>query len=211
MRLLQPVFLFIIWVKMFDISDSELIMLIRENNEEASYILNQKYTIIIKKIVNHHYYDLKKLNVNIEELIMSCYELLNEAIEQYNPYAKASFSTYVNLIIKRKIKKTIIKALRDNKKVMEDYSINIEDMEKLSVSNTSDPLKEMCDKESEKLLNKVIIENLNNKELAIVSLLLEGMSIKEIAFTLMQSYKQIYNNIQNIKRKIAPELQKIMD
>ena len=105
MHLSPQAFLSTTWVKMFDISDSDLIMLYSENNEEALDILNQKYNIVTKKIINKYYPFLKKLNVNFDELVLSCHELVNEALDTYNTLSKASLNTYISLIIDRKIKK----------------------------------------------------------------------------------------------------------
>ena len=192
---------------MFDISDSELIMLYRENNEEALDILNKKYYIVTKRIINKYYPFLKKLNINFSELISSCHELVNEALDTYNPLSKASLNTYISLIIDRKIKKTIINAVRYNKKNMEVSNIDFDN----ATDNSLDPLETLCAKESQKNLNEIILNKLNNNELAIFSLLLDGLSYKDIAFTLMQSYKQIYKKIQNIRKKLIPELQKMLD
>lgn len=192
---------------MFDISDSELIMLYRENNEEATDILNQKYSIVTKRIINKYYPQLKKLNINFDELILSCHELVNEALDTYNTLSKASLNTYISLIIDRKIKKTIINAVRYNKKNMELSNIDFDN----ATDNSLDPLETLCAKESQKNLNEIILNKLNNNELAIFSLLLDGLSYKDIAFTLMQSYKQIYKKVQNIRKKLIPELQKMLD
>lgn len=203
-------FLSTTWVKMFDISDSELIMLYRENNEEALDILNKKYYIVTKRIINKYYPFLKKLNINFDELILSCHELVNEALDTYNTLSKASLNTYISLIIDRKIKKTIINTIRDNKKNIEVTNINFDNTAS-STSNSLDPLETICASESQKNLNELILNKLNNNELAIFSLLLDGLSYKDIAFTLMQSYKQIYKKVQNIRKKLIPELQKILD
>lgn len=196
---------------MFDISDSELIMLYRENNEEAANIINQKYSIIIKKIINQYYPLLKKLNINLDELTINCYEILNNALENYNSLSKASFNTYLSLIVERKIKKIIISTYRKKKNNSEEPIECVDDIIKYSENNALDPLNALCDREKNQSLNKIIIENLTNKELLVVSLLLEGLSYKDIASMLAQTYKQIYRNIQNIKRKITPELQKMLD
>lgn len=203
-------FLSTTWVKMFDISDSELIMLYRENNEEALDILNKKYYIVTKRIINKYYPFLKKLNINFDELILSCHELVNEALDTYNTLSKASLNTYISLIIDRKIKKTIINTIRDNKKNIEVTNINFDNTAS-STSNSLDPLETICASESQKNLNETILNKLNNNELAIFSLLLDGLSYKDIAFTLMQSYKQIYKKVQNIRKKLIPELQKMLD
>lgn len=192
---------------MFDISDSELIMLYRENNEEATDILNQKYSIVTKRIINKYYPQLKKLKVNFSELISSCHELVNEALDTYSTLSKASLNTYISLIIDRKIKKTIINAVRYNKKNMELSNIDFDN----ATDNSLDPLETLCAKESQKNLNEIILNKLNNNELAIFSLLLDGLSYKDISFTLMQSYKQIYKKVQNIRKKLIPELQKMLD
>lgn len=210
MHPLPQAFLSTTWVKMFDISDSELIMLYRENNEEALDILNQKYYIVTKRIINKYYPFLRKLNINFDELTLSCHELINEALDTYNTLSKASLNTYISLIIDRKIKKTIINAIRDNKKNIEVTNINF-DNTAISISNSLDPLETICASESQKNLNEIILNKLNNNELAIFSLLLDGLSYKDIAFTLMQSYKQIYKKVQNIRKKLIPELQKMLD
>lgn len=207
MHPLPQAFLSTTWVKMFDISDSELIMLYRENNEEALDILNQKYNIVTKRIINKYYPFLRKLNINFDELTLSCHELINEALDTYNSLYKASLNTYISLIIDRKIKKTIINAVRYNKKNMELSNIDFDN----ATDNSLDPLETLCAKESQKNLNEIILNKLNNNELAIFSLLLDGLSYKDIAFTLMQSYKQIYKKVQNIRKKLIPELQKMLD
>lgn len=190
------------------VSDSELIMLIQENNEDAAEILRHRYHIIIKKIIGLYYADLKNLNINIDELIESCHEVVNRAIEEYNSMGEASFNTYVNILIKRKIKKQIIQTIREKKKNFENLFCNVDDISDTCGSNFLDPLEEMCSKESNTFLNNIIIEKLNNKELAVISLLLDGLSCKQIARALAQSYSQTYRYIQNIKRKLAPELEK---
>lgn len=205
---LQLAYLFITWVLVVKISDSELIMLIREKNEEAEAILNERYTDVIKKIISHYYTELRKLNINIEELITSCQEVFNKALEQYNSLSKASFKTYANLIISRKIKKTILKVLRNNKKTLENKSFDLDDIEKYHINNSLDPLNEMCMKENNNLLIKMIVETLSNKELDVFSLLIDGKDCHEIASILNKNYSQVYRNIQNIKRKLAPELEK---
>lgn len=207
MHPLPQAFLSTTWVKMFDISDSELIMLYRENNEEALDILNQKYNIVTKRIINKYYPFLRKLNINFDELTLSCHELINEALDTYNSLYKASLNTYISLIIDRKVKKTIINAIRYNKKNMELSNIDFDN----ATDNSLDPLETLCAKESQKNLNEIILNKLNNNELAIFSLLLDGLSYKDIAFTLMQSYKQIYKKVQNIRKKLIPELQKMLD
>ncbi len=190
------------------ISDSELLMLIQENNEEAAEILRQRYHIIIKKIINHYYVDLKSLNINIEELVVSCHELVNRATKEYNYLQEASFNTYVNVLIKRKIKKLIIKTIRSYKKTFERLSCDIDDVSDTCGNKLSDPLEKMCVNENNSILNKLIIDKLNNRELVVVSLLLDGLSCKEIASSLTQSYSQTYRYIQNIKKKLSPELEK---
>ena len=205
---LRLVYLFITWVQVMKISDSELIMLTREKNEEAEEILRLRYTEIIKKIINYYYPELVKLKINIEELIINCQEVLGKALEQYSSLSKASFRTYVNLIINRKIKKAIIKALRNNKKTLEDKSFNLEDIEKIYTNNSLDPLNAICIKERKNLLIKIIVETLSTSELDIFSLLVDGKDYNEIAIILNKNYNQIYRNIQNIKRKLAPKLEK---
>ena len=190
-------------------NDSELIMLIKENNEEAHVALNEKYYVIINKIINSYSEDLKWLSINIDELKESCYTLFNRAVEEYNPFNKASFNTYINLIIKRKIKKTIIKAIILKKNDPVYINKDIFDIEERCNIKISDPLEDMCIKEKYHDIFDVIKNKLNNKELAILSLLLDGRTYKDIAYIVTSDYQNVYRKIQQIKRKIIPELQKI--
>ena len=205
---LQLAYLFIIWVLAMKISDSELIMLAREKNEEAEEILRIRYTEVIRKIINYYYPEIVKLKINIEELIVNCQEVLNRALEEYTFLSKASFRTYANIIINRKIKKTIIKELRNSKKTLEDKSYNLDDIEKVYANNSLDPLDAICLKERRNLILKTIVNTLSTSELDVFTLLVDGKDCHEIASILKKNYSQIYRNIQNIKRKLAPELEK---
>lgn len=194
---------------MMKISDYELIMLIREKNEEAEEILRTRYTEVIRKTINYYYPELVKLSINLEELIFNCQEALDKALEQYSSLSRASFKTYASLIINRKIKKTIIKALRDNKKNLEEKSFNLDDIEKVYINNSSDPLNVICINERKNSIIQIIVETLSSNELDIFSLLVDGKNYNEIANILNKNYNQIYRNIQNIKKKLAANIEKL--
>ena len=194
---------------MMKISDYELIMLIREKNEEAEEILRARYTEVIRKTINYYYPELVKLSINLEELIFNCQEALDKALEQYSSLSRASFKTYASLIINRKIKKTIIKTLRDNKKNLEEKSFNLDDIEKVYINNSSDPLNVICINERKNSIIQIIVETLSSNELDIFSLLVDGKNYNEIANILNKNYNQIYRNIQNIKKKLAANIEKL--
>ena len=192
------------------ICDSELIMLIRENNEDALDIFNKRYTLIINKIINCYYKDLKRLDINIDDVTISCKEILNKALEQYNFLSDASFRTYLNILIKRNIKKIIIKAIRSKKKIIDTNFIDIENIDSYYAGNIKDPLNDMVLKENMVLLKEVIFNNLNKKELLIFSMMVDGFTYKDIAFYLVENYHKVYRYIQKIKKKLAPEALKII-
>ena len=56
---------------MTNISDSELIMLCRENNEDAQKLLDEKYNIVIKKFIKDNYEAIRVLNIPFDDLYLS--------------------------------------------------------------------------------------------------------------------------------------------
>ena len=191
---------------MFDISDSELIMLYRENNEEATDILNQKYSIVTKRIINKYYPQLKKLNINFYELISSCHELVNEALDTYSTLSKASLNTYISLIIDRKIKKTIIKEYKERKKYTIIYKKDMMDNFNSDNKNAKDPLEILCENENLEEMNNKITQRLNEKEINIYKLMVKGLSCKDISLALKKDYYSIYRKVRSIRKKVKREL-----
>lgn len=188
------------------VSDSELLMLFHEKVEEAENMLNQKYEIIIKLILKKYVPIIKILNISFEDLYNECFELYHNALENYRNKTSASFNTYVSLIIERKVKKTIIKEYKERKKYSIIYIKDMMDNFNSDNKYAKDPLEILCENENLKEMNNKIAQRLNEKEINIYKLMVNGLSCKDISLALKKDYYLIYRKVRSIRKKVKREL-----
>lgn len=194
---------------MNSISDQELIMLLREQNEDAEKILYERYFKIIGKIIKEYKKTLSELNIDESNLFANCLDTFYYALNNYSNLSDASFNTYVKLLINRAIKKEIIKKININNHVtyisLTEYE---EKNHEVSDKKIKDNLERICDEEDIQQINKIILDKLNEKELTSLVLLLQGYSYHDISKILHKSYNQVYYQISLIKKKIMQEIKK---
>ena len=188
------------------VSDSELLMLFHEKVEEAENMLNQKYEIIIKLILKKYVPIIKILNISFEDLYNECFALYHNALENYRNKTSASFNTYVSLIIERKVKKTIIKEYKERKKYTIIYIKDMMDNFNSDNKNAKDPLEILCENENLEEMNNKIAQRLNEKEINIYKLMVNGLSCKDISLALKKDYYSIYRKVRSIRKKVKREL-----
>lgn len=188
------------------VSDSELLMLFHEKVEEAENMLNQKYEIIIKLILKKYVPIIKVLNISFEDLYNECFALYHNALENYRNKTSASFNTYVSLIIERKVKKTIIKEYKERKKYSIIYIKDMMDNFNSDNKNAKDPLEILCENENLEEMNNKITQRLNEKEINIYKLMVNGLSCKDISLALKKDYYSIYRKVRSIRKKVKREL-----
>ncbi len=188
------------------VSDSELLMLFHEKVEEAENMLNQKYEIIIKLILKKYVPIIKILNISFEDLYNECFALYHNALENYRNKTSASFNTYVSLIIERKVKKTIIKEYKERKKYSIIYIKDMMDNFNSDNKYAKDPLEILCENENLEEMNNIITQRLNEKEINIYKLMVNGLSCKDISLALKKDYYSIYRKVRSIRKKVKREL-----
>lgn len=188
------------------VSDSELLMLFHEKVEEAENMLNQKYEIIIKLILKKYVPIIKILNISFEDLYNECFALYHNALENYRNKTSASFNTYVSLIIERKVKKTIIKEYKERKKYSIIYIKDMMDNFNSDNKYAKDPLEILCENENLEEMNNKIAQRLNEKEINIYKLMVNGLSYKDISLALKKDYYSIYRKVRSIRKKVKREL-----
>lgn len=189
------------------VSDSELLMLFHEKVEEAENMLNQKYEIIIKLILKKYVPIIKVLNISFEDLYNECFALYHNALENYRNKTSASFNTYVSLIIERKVKKTIIKEYKERKKYSIIYIKDMMDNFNSDNKYAKDPLEILCENENLEEMNNIITQRLNEKEINIYKLMVNGLSCKDISLALKKDYYSIYRKVRSIRKKVKRELE----
>ena len=181
---------------MLEINDSELLMLARENHEEALKYLYQKYSIIITLIICDIMSKYKNQNIEFDELYMIGLYCINDAINTYNENKDANFETYLKTITKRKIYRYIKKMIniKNNEPIKIDVDI---------YDNSYEPLKNLISNENIKKINEKISNKLSKRETKILYLLIKEYNYQDICFKLSMSKKQLYNAICRIKRKLC--------
>ena len=75
-----------------DVSDGELIMLYREDDEEAKNLLYYKYKFIINILMNKYRFQLNKMNVDYQEIYSECLVGFSDAIKNF----QEETNTYIN-------------------------------------------------------------------------------------------------------------------
>lgn len=191
-------------------NDNELIMLYREDDEDAKNMLYYKYKFIIDVLIKKYSNWLSSLKVDYQELYSECAVGFSDALRSFQEDKDSSLPTFITLCVERRLGGVIRKYSRDKYKAMQDsYSLdffyddkNASLIEKLSDENNNDPLKNMAEEEEYAELIKNIKKSLTSKEYEVFVLKSRGFDYQEIARILNKNPKQIDNTMQRIKTKI---------
>lgn len=191
-------------------NDSELIMLYREDDEDAKNMLFYKYKFIIDILIKKYQHWLSALKIDFQELYSECTVGFSDALYCFQEDKDSSLPTFITLCVERRISGIIRKYSRDKYKILQDsYSLDFiyDDnsaslIETISDECNQDPLKNMAEKEEYDELILKIKKSLTNKEYEVFVLKSRGFDYQEIARILGKNPKQIDNSIQRIKAKI---------
>ena len=182
-------------------NDYELVFLAQEGNEDAINIIYKKYKPIIVKKSKLAIYSTKNSGSEINDVMQEAYLGLEEAIKNFSQNDEATFYTFANLCIDRKIS-NYIRKMANKKNILLNEAIFIDE-------NMENYLKDTTDIENN-LIRKVMKEEIINKiydkfttlEKDVYNLLVDGYSLAEISNKLEKDIKSIYNTFQRIKQKV---------
>ena len=182
-------------------NDYELIMLYREDDEQAKNILYLKYKFIINLLIKKYSKYLIKVNADYDEVYSECTIGFSDALKRFNEEKDASLPTFITLCVERKLK-TVIKKYNRNKYKISNEALSLDyiydDDQSLMdyvVDLEHEPLKNMEDNESYIDLVKSIKEELTKKEYDVFLLMARNLSYVEIANILGLTPKQVDNTI----------------
>lgn len=186
-------------------SDNELLELIKENDELSLEELIERYKVSINSIILKYKKNINNIGLDIKDLYQEGLIALIDAIKTYDETKDASFKTYANIVINRKMLDLIkshnrVKYLSLNSAVSLDSIID-EDGErslydKLEMDSLT-PINKLISDEDRMILKK----NLTEFELKVYELKYEGKTNSEIALILDKDVKSIRNTIDRIKSK----------
>lgn len=200
-----------------EVNDYELVSYIRDNNEDASEILYDKYKPLIEKNARRLLKYCKYNGLEINDLIQEGMLGLSKAIECFSDSKEASFYTYAKTCIERRQLTAIIASQRQKHKLLnesisfeayDDDTTNINTVDAMLVDNSYNPETLMYDYENSTEFVDKVNKILTNFEMQVFELKISGFTYIEISEILDKSKKQIDNAIQRIKYKIKDALNK---
>ncbi len=193
-----------------DYSDSELMYLVKESNEDAKDIILEKYRYVID-IIFSKYKSLGK-NVGLESSDLYQEALLGfmDAINNYSEKKDVKLVTFISFCVRRRLNMALMKANRVKHRFLNDslslehYYDNIDAtmMDLISDNEENNPLNNLMNEEEFLDLNEKIKEHLSKNEYEVYELLRNGFSYTEIATLLDKTPKSVDNAIQRIKGKV---------
>ena len=170
-----------------DIGDSELIYLIRSNNNEARDVLINRYKKRIFGIVHSFAMKYNLTNIDYEDFVSEGFIVFLKCIERYDD--DYNFYSYVVESIERKLFKLIKK---------ESLYLNISDLN----DNFQDYDFPACDSQypyKELEIKDMINENFDEYSKKIIEFKMQGYSFNEISKLMGISKKVMYKKSDSIK------------
>ena len=190
-----------------DMSDEDLIQVIKSGDKPALEFLINKY----KELVNMKVSKFFMVGAEREDIVQEGLIGLFKAIKSYNSEKQNSFKTFANLCIERQLITAIKSCNRQKHMPLNSYlSLNLtayeddEDSTLLDVfdaNQTEDPLDTITKKEYYQIIENAIDKSLSDFEKQVLNRYMQGESYVQIAEKLDTPVKSIDNAIQRIRKK----------
>ena len=179
---------------MFKYNDYELLYLCSWHSEEALQILMEKYGVLIRyKLVNFH---IQKSQVDdfYQEGVM----LLQYAIDNYNENKEASFFTYFELLLERRI----MRLLSNNSRAFN--SVFLADPNEFDYPDPIDFEAKFYYGEIIKSVKKLKLNEL--KKQIFNEIFLEQKKVSDFAIEHKLDCKDVYNQVYLLRKKLRENL-----
>lgn len=197
-------------------SDEELILRLRDGEEAImDYIMN-KY----KNLVRKHARNMYILGAEEQDLIQEGMIGLFRAIKDYDSGRDASFFTFADLCVSRKMYNAIEASKREKHTPLNNYislyasndGDNVDSktmfMDLLSAGEISNPENLFIDKENVERIENLVEQELSSFEKQVFDLYITGMKYGQIAKVLGKDEKSTDNALQRIKNKLKRAMRK---
>ena len=188
-----------------EITDTELLEQIKENNEEALEKIIERYKVVINGVLSKYKREASTIGLDVKDLYQEGLIGLITAIKRYDELKDASFKTFANLVIERQI----IDLIKTNKRMKHMALNSAVSLDSLLDEDSDENLYDRIEADNYTPISKLISEedkillknNLTDFELKVYELKYEGKTNKEIALILDKNIRSIENTIQRIKIK----------
>lgn len=191
-----------------NIRDEEIIVKIKNGNEQAlTYLLN-KYKPLVNNKVNKYFI----IGAEKEDIIQEGMIGLYKAIKSFDMEKQNTFKTFANICIERQLITAIKTSTRQkhmplntcislNTSAYSNEDDSIELLETYNNKTIEDPLETMMKKEYYKEIKQTITSSLSKFEKQVLDRLVLGESYETIAKRFDTPVKSIDNAIQRIRKK----------
>ena len=194
-----------------DCSDEELIIRLREGEQEVMDYLMDKYKNLVRDKAKSMYI----LGGDTEDLIQEGMIGLFKAVRDYDFGRDAGFSTFATLCISRQMYTAVQASGRKKHMPLNTYislsretthtdeqKENVPLENKLQKRKLSDPEKMLIDRENVEYIEQMIQSRLSSFEKQVLDLYLTGMGYVEIAKVLGRDEKSTDNALSRLKSKL---------
>lgn len=203
---------------MYDYStytDEELILRLRDGEEAIMDYILDKYKNLVRKYARNMYI----LGAEEQDLIQEGMIGLFRAIKDYDSGRDASFYTFADLCVSRKMYNAIEASKREKHTPLNDYISFYSDsdgennegktmlLDLLSADETSNPEKLFIDRENVERIERLVVQELSDFEKQVFDLYITGMKYGQIAKVLGRDEKSADNALQRIKSKLKKAMQ----
>ena len=191
-------------------NDDELVVQAQSGNDDAFTRLIEKYSPLISSIVRKYFL----AGFDAEDLMQIGYVSLIKAIIGYKVDARASFSTYLYMVVSGDIKNGVTKATNNKHLALNNsYSLDVsfDDDEEdsfspwayLFIDENASIEDEVINKQKVQILLDELKQKLDMQERKILSKYLQGYKYSEIAQKLNVSTKKVDNTITKAKKLVS--------
>lgn len=196
-----------------DITDSEIISMLGEADENVNNVIYAKYNYLIDTLIKKHYRLINMYQVDKDELLCEASYGFSDGIHSFQIGKNTSLKTFLSICIERRILK-IINRYSTNKIKMEksnlslDYSSEMGRDLKDILTDGKDPLSDLTSIETYNEVVDMAKDKLSDFEYEVFLYMIYNTNYKDIASALNKTPKQIDNTIQRIKLKMRKALDK---
>ena len=195
-------------MKYGNINDYETIYMINEDDENAYNIVFDKYKPIIVSLACKFHKKFYNIGIEYDDLYQEGMIGLSQAISRFNINNQNTFYTFAVLCIKRQMQRLIVSSMRNKNSVL-NFSKSIEEKISDQDMTLNDILVDYSSITEDKIMEDYFISklisfkySLNDKQMQVFELKLNGFTNSEIACLLDIKYKEVDNCLYKIRKQL---------
>ena len=184
-------------------SDEALCASVRAGNRLAEEVLAARYHRLVRSCARPYFL----AGGDSEDLLQECMFGLVKAMREFRPDREASFQTFAEVCIRRRLYSVIRASLAGKHSPLnESVPLNAFLLDAQPQYSQLDPEDLLIDREKAAALLNRVRSQLSDLEIRVLDLYLDGCSCGEIAATVGKPYKSVDNAVQRIRRKVARQI-----